>query len=78
MIGKNTAITSAHIPNTRPNIRRLPTALLDAKRTKNAITSQTVAGRKLKKRHIARISYHNGHPIRIGHPTDGEGTGAET
>ena len=70
MIGKNTAITSAHTPNTRPKVRRPPTALLDAKRMKNAITSQTVAGIKLKKRHIPLTFYHNSHPIRIRHLTD--------
>jgi hypothetical protein len=52
--GKSGARTNDQIANTWPNFRRPPSALVDANRTKNPIMSQTVAGIRLKKKHISR------------------------
>jgi len=51
--GKSAAIINDQVANTRPNFLRPPSALVDANITKNPMTAQTVAGIRLKKKHIS-------------------------
>ncbi len=47
---------NVQIAKTWPNLRRAPSVRVDERSTKNPMTTQTVAGKKLKKKHMAFTS----------------------
>ncbi len=50
-------ITKAQMASHRPKVFTNPSALVDEKKMKYPMTAQTVAGKKLKKKHISSRSH---------------------